>query len=196
MKIKAYILLFIAALFAIAPVATGEKADSAPSKEYQVKAAFIYNFINFIEWPEQIMGDDIKEIKIGIIGDDPFKAAFDPIKSKLVKNKKIVIERFGSFKKLKEKEAINNCHLIFIASSEKGNCKTIVETIGENTILTIGDHKKILRNGGIIEFFEEDNKIRFNINNEQAKKAQLVIRSKLLRLAKNQGKFTPAKDEN
>ena len=188
MKIKTYILIVIVLSLLAVSSATQARADSTSSREYQVKAAFLYSFINFVDWPEDKLTEDNKQIIIGIIGDDPFGNAFEPIKDKQVKGKDVVIKRFKSFNELNKSdekiEAVTKCHLLYICPSEKDELQRIINLVTKYNVLTVGDMKSFLESGGIINFLMEDKKVRFEINNIAAEESELQIRSKLLRLAK------------
>jgi len=162
-------------------------AESEQEQEYKVKAAFLYNFIKFIEWPSDKQSNE-KTISIGIIGTNPFGKAFEPVKEKLVGNKKIVIKSFNSLEKSeltdKQIDEIRKCHAIFICNSEKKYFKEIFNLIKDDNVLTVGDTRGFLESGGIINFLIEDKKVGFEINNNTAKKVKLTVRSQLLRLAK------------
>jgi hypothetical protein len=172
------------------------RADSAKSKEYQIKAAFLYNFIKFVDWPEEKTSDSNEPIIIGIIGKDPFGRVFEPIKNKKVKNRIVVIKRFKSFEsiqKLGEHDKaefdrninyLRKCHLLFVCSSEKDKVKEVLALVKDHSVLTVADTKGFLESGGIINFLMEDKKVHFEINVTAAKKSKLKISSKLLRLAK------------
>ena len=188
MKIKTYILIVIVLSLLAVSSAPQARADSTSSREYQVKAAFLYSFINFVDWPEDKLTEDNKQIIIGIIGDDPFGNAFEPIKDKQVKGKDVVIKRFKSFNELNKSdekiEAVTKCHLLYICPSEKDELQRIINLVTKYNVLTVGDMKSFLESGGIINFLMEDKKVRFEINNVTAEDSELKIRSKLLRLAK------------
>ncbi len=190
MRIRVYNLVALALVFFVAVFALRASADSTSSQEYQVKAAFLYNFLQFIDWPEEKITNNKHSITIGIIGDDPFKNAFNPIKDKKVKGMVVVIKRFESFENLKNSakdnfETLKKCHLLFICNSERKNLNEIIDTVKHHSVLTVGEMKGFLEAGGIINWFVEEKKIRFNINATAAKQSKLEIRSKLLRLAKN-----------
>jgi hypothetical protein len=163
------------------------RAEPEQSQEYKVKAAFLYNFINFVDWPEEKPSDE-KTITIGIIGSDPFGQAFEPLKNKQAKDKKVLIKRFISLKESKlssdQIEAIRKCHLLFVCRSEKEQLKEIINLVQGHRVLTVGDMNGFLESGGMVNFIIEDTRICFEINNTVAKQAKLNIRSKLLRLAK------------
>jgi hypothetical protein len=174
--------------------AATQAADSEQNLEYNIKAAFIFNFIKFVDWPAVKEANDVP-IKIGIIGKDPFDAAFKPVKDKLVKNRKAIITYFTGYKDLMQAGAekkgtqdalksLEACHLLFICSSEKDNMKELINLSQKNNILTVAETSDFLNSGGIIQFLMEDNKVRFEINLIAAKHASLTIRSQLLRLAK------------
>ena len=171
------------------------ETKSAQYQEYEVKAAFIYNFLKFVDWPEEKMTKNGNQIIIGIIGEDPFGQAVDIFKDKTVENRTLTIKRFEGLRQLKETaekdksaneklEALKTCHLLFICPSERKQIREIIDFVGQNGVLTVGDTDEIIKSGGIIGFVMEDNKIRFDINLTAAEKTGLKIRSQLLRLAK------------
>ncbi len=189
MKTKGYILILTFSILCLLTLTPKVYSESASSREYQVKAAFLYSFINFIDWPkEKLKEDDNEPILIGIIGKDPFGNAFEPIKNKQVKSKKVAVQRFKGFDETKnsvdEIEALGKCHLLYICPSEEENNSQIIEIVKKYSVLTVGDTQSFLDDGGIINFVMEENKVRFEINNSAAEQSKLNIRSKLLRLAK------------
>jgi hypothetical protein len=199
MQIRAYnLIVFALALFA-APISVQAQDDSAQNREYQVKAAFLYNFVKFVDWPKEKTPDSNEPIIIGIIGNDPFGNAFEPIKDKPVKGTSVIIKRFLGLKGLKESsekhpqiEAIRECHLLFICRSEKQNLTETINLVKDHSVLTVADSEVFLESGGIINFVMEENKVRFEINVTAAKQAKLQIRSQLLRLAKRVAEEKPS----
>ncbi|RKY12525.1 MAG: hypothetical protein DRP65_01040 [Planctomycetota bacterium] len=205
MKNKINTLMILVFLGALAGHAIGGGDDSAPTREYQVKAAFIYNFIKFIEWPgpagaeaDQKSDENNEPITIGIIGENPFGNTFETVTKKKIKNKQVVIKHFGGFEKnnikyredsktkykYKDADALKACQVLFVSGSESEYCKEIIDIVKDSYVLTIGENKDFLKTGGIIEFATEQKKVKFAINLIAAENAQLKIRSKLLRLAK------------
>ena len=191
----------------LVPLTVKVRAESAGAYEYQIKAAFLYNFLQFVDWPEEKPADSNKPITIGIVGENPFGDAFEPIKDKKVKGRSVVIKQFKSFEELKkptekdtaspkatpdaskpkssqEIETLTKCHLLFICSSEQKNLKEIINEVKGHEVLTVGEMEGFLEAGGIINWFVEEKKIRFEINIAAAEGANLKIRSELLRLAK------------
>ena len=170
------------------------ETKSAQYKEHEVKAAFMYNFLKFVNWPKDKITQDNNQITIGIIGEDPFGPAADIFKGKAVEDRKVVVKYFDSARQLKEtaeKDKNNErvreligCHLLFICPSEQKYVKDIIDIVGQRGVLTVGDSEKFIESGCIINFLLEDNKIRFDINLDAADKAGLEMRSQLLRLAR------------
>ena len=199
-------MVVLALALLVAPLASQGRAESAQSREYQVKAAFLYNFIKFVDWPEEKMTDSNEPIIIGIIGKSPFGNAFEPLKAKKIKGRSVVVKRFKGFEKLKKSsekdkselgrkiEALRKCHLLFICSSEKKNLKEIINSVKDHSVLTIDGMKGFLEAGGIIKFLMEEKKINFEINLTAAERTGLKIRSQLLRLAKKVVKEKPSKE--
>ena len=192
MKFRAYILVVV---FLVLFMGKQAQAGSASNPEYQIKAAFLYNFIKFIDWPEEKVPDSNEPIIIGIIGKDPFRDAFEPIKDRTVKGKKVIVERFKGLEELKKLygnnqsgldqqiEAIRKCHLLFVCSSENQELKETINLVKDHSVLTVADMKGFLKSGGTINFVMKTEKVRFEINVAAAKRAKLKIRSQLLRLA-------------
>lgn len=193
-KICIFVALVLALL--VATIAPQARAESAPAREYQIKAAFIYNFTKFVDWPKEKAADSSNVITIGIIGKDPFGKAFDPIEGRKVKNRRVAVKRFKGFKELtgsagkdtgrleREIKALRKCHVLFVCSSEKKQRKQIFESVKGRGVLTVGDVGGFLETGGVINFFISEGKVRFEINVTAARQAKLKIRSQLLRLAR------------
>jgi len=196
MRIRAYSLIVLALVLFTAMIAPEARADSATSSEYQVKAAFLYNFIKFVDWPKEKTTDGNEPIIVGIIGKDPFGELFEPIEDKPVKGRKVVVKRFKGLKELEESrekneserhkqiDIIRKCHLLFICRSEKTKFKETINLVKDHSVLTVADTRGFLKSGGIINFIMEGKKVRFEISVAAAKQAKLGVRSQLLRLAR------------
>lgn len=148
------------------------------SPEYQVKAVFLFNFTQFVEWPDKILSTDNEPLIIGILGDDPFGAFLDEtIKGETVNGHPLTVQRFTKI------DQLTTCHVLFICQTEKKQLKDILLSVEHKNILTVSDINNFAKQGGIIRFVTENNKTRLRINLEAAKKEGLTISSKLLRLA-------------
>lgn len=145
--------------------------------EYHVKAAFLYNFAKFVEWPaETFTGSN--DLFLCVIGQDPFGESLDHlVAGKLVRGKKISVLR-------PEKNGnLNRCQILFISSSEKDRLKEIQKEIKQAHILTVGEIDQFAQAGFVINFVLEQNKIRFEINPSAAERMGLKISAQLMKLA-------------
>jgi YfiR/HmsC-like len=165
-------------LFLLA-VAIPSTAQAPALSEYQVKAAFLYNFAKFVEWPSERFQSETAAIKICILGQDDFGQELDFItRDRLVEGHRIEIEHLFTLSRIK------NCHILFVSSSERAHIREILSSVQGKSILTVGDEPGFARSGGVINFILEDARIRFEINLDAANQAHLKISSKLLALAK------------
>jgi uncharacterized protein DUF4154 len=158
----------------------GFRAETLASsgREYRIKAAFLLNFVKFIQWPAEAFGSRDEPLVLGILGSDPFGGALEPLRQKQVKGRAIEIKRF------KTPAGATGCHVLFVSNSEKDALNDIFQNLEGRAILTVGETEQFLQRGGIINFIAFKNKIRFEINITAAHGANLKISSKLLKLAK------------
>ena len=156
------------------------RVQAQSSSEYQVKAAFLYNFAKFVDWPEDALGNSNAPLIIGVIGDDPFGGALDQaINGRTINGRAMLVRR------LKWGHDLRSCHILFISSSERKRLPQIIQSLRGASVLTVGDMGQFNQQGGIINFILQANKVRFEINSRGADQARLKISSKLLSLAKN-----------
>jgi hypothetical protein len=147
--------------------------------EYQIKAAFLYQFAKFVQWPDTVFADSSKQIVIGILGEDPFGGDLDnTVQGKFIHDREIRIKRIDRL------ENVQDCQILFISGSETKKLPVIFARLHHSNILTVGDTEGFSQEGGIINFIRKDNKIHFEINVDAAQKAGLKLSSKLLNLAK------------
>jgi hypothetical protein len=152
-------------------------AADGPS-EYAVKAAFIYNFAKFVEWPTESSVQDSPFV-IGILGQDPFGGALDEIVSgKTVRDKRITVKRFTKI------EDAMSSSILFISNSEKENMGQIIKRLDGAPVLTVSDLERFAEHGGMVELMIDQNRVRFAINVAAAEQARLKPSSQLLKLAK------------
>jgi hypothetical protein len=147
--------------------------------EYQVKAAFLYNFARFIEWPAELFKEETLPLVVGVLGEDPFGSALDQsLNGKSINGRPLTIKR------LKWGQNLRECQLLFISASEKKRLAQILDSLKGAGVVTISDLNNFCPQGGMIGFILEENKVRFVINLGVAEQARLRISSKLLKLAK------------
>jgi hypothetical protein len=168
-------------LAGLAPLlTTGLRAATQATevKEYQVKAVFLFNFAEFVEWPPQSFPSDQSPLVIGILGDDPFGSYLDEaVKGERINNRPIVIQRYARV------EDATACEILFISKSEDDRLDKILSGLKGRSILTVGDMDDFSQRGGMIRFVMANSKVRLKINITAAKAANLTISSKLLRPA-------------
>ena len=164
-------------LLALLANASGIEVRGETINEYQVKAAFIFNFAKFVEWPSNAFGEG-GALVVGVIGDDPFGGALDRLNGNTANGRALRIKRFSSG------DDPRACQVLFISASEDRHLKKIMESIRGTNILTIGESTQFGQSGGMIRFVIQDNKVRFEINASAAGQAGLRISSKLLALSK------------
>lgn len=152
------------------------RAETDLSPEYQLKAVFLFNFAQFVEWPAEAFPDPKAPLVIGVLGKDPFGAYLDElVNGEKIGDRLLVIRRYGRV------EDLTACHILFISRSEARNLDTIVTRLKERSLLTVSDAETFTRQGGMVRFAMENGKIRLRINVEAAKASKLLISSKVLR---------------
>ncbi|HEY4782760.1 MAG TPA: YfiR family protein, partial [Chthoniobacterales bacterium] len=153
--------------------------DSSVSSEYLIKAGFIYNFANLVQWPTNAFAQLDSPIVIGILGEDPFGPVLDRVLAgKRVNGRVFLVKRLKSVVDLKE------CHILFVSSSAIAHLADAIHLVKGMPILTIGEIPGFAKRGGIINLVLEDNKVHFEVNVDAAKEADLTISSRLLALAR------------
>ena len=149
------------------------------SKEYQIKAVFLFNFAQFVEWPSAAFADATAPISIGVLGDDPFGPVLDQtVQGETINHRKLIIQRSQRVADLK------GCHLVFISKSEKARLTDILDNLGSASVVTVSETENFARRGGIINFYIDGNKVRFEINADAAQRKGIKISSQLLKLGK------------
>ncbi len=142
-----------------------------PSLEYQVKAAFLLNFVRFVEWPPGTLGTDAP-FNVCIVGGDPFGPAIDQIvEGESVSGHKLTVTR------LREGQQAS-CQVLYMAGGQAGNTAA-------PGVLTVGESDEFIRHGGIIAFVIDNRRVRFDINLKAATSAGLKLSSKLLAVARS-----------
>lgn len=164
--------LALGLLIALLPQAP---ARSAQAGEYEVKAVFLFNFSQFVDWPESAFETPGSPFVIGVLGEDPFGAILDEVvRGETVHGRPMVVRRYRSTKE------IEDCHILFIARSERQALGEILADLQNRSILTVGDLDDFAARGGMITLVERTQRIRLQINLAAARRVNLAISSKLL----------------
>lgn len=147
--------------------------------EYQVKAAFLYNFAKFVEWPPEAFQSEKAPVTFCVFGHDPFGSALDEvIRGKTINSRELLVRRTNELPDLKA------CHLVFVSGRENQRQSEIINSLKGSSALVVGESEDFAERGGGIQFFLEENKIRFSVNVDAVQRAGLKVSSKLLSLAR------------
>jgi YfiR/HmsC-like len=147
--------------------------------EYQIKAAFLFNFAKFVEWPPSSFSNASAPLRICVLGRDPFGDELRNItKDKTVNGRRLEVDQGIDL------QVAKTCHILFIAASETARLKQIFESMHGTDALTVGDTKGFVEQGGMINFVLENNRVQFEVNSKAAEQGGLKISSKLLSVAK------------
>ena len=166
------------ALPAWRPLSGALRAESN-QLEYRVKAAFLYNFARFVDWPPEHSAGPDEPIVLAVLGEDPFGAILDDtVRGKTINQKPFTVRRFRSL------EELEPCHVLFISRSESRRLPEILRALEYHSTLTVSDVEGFLRKGGMIHFVVEEGSVRFDINLEPAERAELAVSSQLLKVAR------------
>jgi hypothetical protein len=148
-----------------------------PLEEYQVKAAFLYNFAKFVQWPAGAFRDSSDPIVICILGEDPFgRSLEDTVAGRKVDGRTLTVRHISSIRQSP------HCHVLFVSSAEQRKSAPDLDQIRSPGILTIGESGTSAPYGSVITFKLESGKVRFDINVEAAEREKLKISSRLLSL--------------
>jgi hypothetical protein len=146
--------------------------------EYRVKATFLYNFTKFVTWPAETFAAEDAELRVTIVGEDPFGQVLDELASSAPSHgRKLVIERRTWNQDLRRSQ------VLFISRSEKRHLNAILANLKGASVLTVSEIEQFSESGGMIGFIFEQDQIRFEINLDAAVEARLEISSRLLALA-------------
>jgi len=166
--------LVLAALLMLAALPICAQAPT----EYEVKAVFLFNFSQFVDWPAAAFGDNRSPLVIGVLGTDPFGAMLDDIvRGETVNGRSLEVRRYQSL------EQLGACHILFIDRSQQARLEAILAALKGRSVLTVGDFEGFAQRGGVIRFVTVGNRIRLRVNLAAAQAANLTISSKLLRPA-------------
>lgn len=153
-------------------------ARAQSAGEYKIKAAFLYNFAKFVEWPPQVFKSASDPIVIGVLGKNPFGGELaEAVAGKTLRGRAFQVRGIA------DAQQATDCQIVFISSSEHKHLAPLLARIGNSAVLTVGDTDNFAAEGGIINFKIEDGNVRLQINPEAARKQQLRISAKLLSLA-------------
>ena len=153
-------------------------AQPVGNREYRIKAAFLFNFTQFVDWPPTVLPQTGASLVIGILGENPFGKYLDEmIAGETANGHPLEVHLY------KNVDEIEACHILFINLPQDNKLKEALATLKGRSILTVSDENNFIHLGGMIRFVTKQNKIQIEIAPERAKDADLIISSKLLNVA-------------
>jgi len=171
-------LLSVAACCSVLVCAVPSQLLATVASEYQLKAVFLFNFTQFVDWPPEAFPDSSSPVVIGVLGKDPFGDYLDEtVRGETVNGRPLTVQRYSRV------DEIKTCHVLFVSDSEADRMAQILASLKGRSILTVGDADNFIRLGGVIGFATVANKVRLKISLDSAQAARLTISSKLLRPA-------------
>jgi hypothetical protein len=171
--------MLFACVLALAFSPAAAQGQGAPTREYQIKAVFLFNFLQFVEWPASAFPSADSPLRIGILGDDPFGPALEEaVQGETVQNRRLAIRRSQRL------EDLQDCQLIFISRSAQRRVDEVLSRLGDRPVLTVSELEGFARRGGTIAFYPDGKKVRFEINPVTARERGLKMSSELLGLGR------------
>ena len=156
------------------------RAQQPKASEFQVKAAYLYNFGRFVQWPDESGTDRGESFEICVLGADPFGQALDAtLAGGTIAGKSVMAKRIA------KPQDVNSCRILFISSSEESHLKEDLAALDKTRVLTVSDIPRFSERGGMIGFILEGNRVRFDVNLDSAQGAGLTLSSELLKVATN-----------
>ena len=158
--------------------------DLDNAKVRKVKAAYLYNFAKFVEWPDNTFKKDKTPFVIGVLGDDLFSLVLDDtVRSRTIAGRSVKIRRFR-WTDEEDRAEIIGCQILYIGTSEQDRLHEILDTLRQRHVLLVSDIPEFARDGGMIGYVLDQGRIVFEVNRESLKKGELKASSKLLQLAR------------
>lgn len=156
------------------------RAQQPKATEFEVKAAYLYNFGRFVEWPGQSAAGRESPFEICVLGADPFGPALDStLAGETIGGQSVAAKRIS------KPQEVNNCRILFISSSEESHLKEIFAALDRSSVLTVSDIPRFSQRGGMIGFVLDGNRVRFDVNLASAQGVGLTLSSELLKVATN-----------
>ena len=158
--------------------AVARPAGPAPAlpTDYEVKAAFLYNFAKFVRWPDDALGGP--HFVVAIVGDDPFGAVIDRVFVG-----KTVLGRPVEIRRTRVVREATGAQMAFIGASEHARLAEVLAALTGGSILTVGDMDRFADGGGMVGFRLKDSTVRFEVNLRELREARLQMSSQIIRLA-------------
>ena len=159
-------------------VSANVQAQQTKPSEYQVKAAYVYNFGKFVKWPDDAAANRSGAFTICVLGDDPFGTVLQStLAGESLGGKSVTVKRVPT------PQDAASCHILFLSTAQETKLKEILVALGQASVLTVSDIPKFSQRGGMIQFVLQGDRVRFEINRANAEGNGLILTSDLLKVA-------------
>jgi len=170
---------FISAITSLIILFSSHNASSNENAEHQVKALFLYNFANFVEWPDSAFSSKLSPIRLCLYGDVPFGGFLDAVNGTLIGDRILTMIRTQS-----KKDIEDGCHILYVGMDKKIELSNFFKDIKFNYVLSVGERSDFTEKGGIVNIVRTTDQVEFDINISNALKNGLWVSSDLLSLAR------------
>jgi len=146
--------------------------------DFQVKAAYLYNFGRFVEWPTKVTAAQGEPFTVCVLGQDPFGPTLDAtLAGERIGGRSVVARRISS------PQESEHCQILFLSPTEGSHVSKIIEVVDKKAVLTVSDMPQFAERGGMIQFVLDGNRVRFEVNLTATQHAGLTLSSELLKVA-------------
>lgn len=152
-------------------------AQDASTTEFKVKAVILFNFAKYVKWPDTVFESPTSNLRLCILGTNPFGAMFDDANGKSTQNRTFEVATIPNASNAAD---LKNCQIVYVGSKDTDKYTPLLDPLHKQGVLTVSEKEKL----GIVNFFIEDSKVKFGISLVKTKDSGLVISSQLLKLAK------------
>jgi hypothetical protein len=154
------------------------RAQSSKPTDYDVKAAYLYNFGHFVEWPANVASAQNESFTVCVLGQDPFGPVLDAtLAGETIAGKRVAAKRISTL------DESGSCQILFLTSGEEARLNTIIKALSRQAVLTVSDMPEFAKRGGMIQFVLEGKRVRFEVNLAAVQHAGLSVSSELLKVA-------------
>lgn len=173
-----HFLRFLAAIALVATLLQTPGHAITVSDEDRVKAAFVFNFIKFVEWPETSFKNPAASLNVCVWGSEADADSMVGLQRKTAKQRELKVVAVNAA------EELAACHVLFLTRNSRSSYRTVLRSIADKSVLTVSDIAGFAQSGGLIGLFKSDNQMRFAINVEATQRSGLRMSAQLLKFGK------------
>lgn len=158
--------------------ATPCRAVERVPDEFQVKAAMVFNIAKYVDWPPSVFAQESTPMTICSLGTGGFTSAVDDLQGKQFKGRPVTVRQVS------KPDDGRSCHVLAVGDADQNLIQAFLSKLRNQPVLTIGDRDRFAHSGGVVGFYTQGGKVRFEVNLSSALQHQLKISSQLLKLAR------------